>query len=86
MDPISSFVDNLQKMSSSSIVKNHIIATIPNCPKKSTCNGIKPYNYSISSHNKARVSPSSQELMELLTQEGTKHHRDNNMNVIWMIV
>ena len=48
-------------------------------------NGIKP-QILISSHNKVRVSPSSQELRKLLTHEGARHHNDINMNVKWMIV
>ena len=33
-----------------------------------------------------RVSPSSQELKELLVHRGTRHHGDNHMNGKWIII
>ena len=46
-------------------------------------NNNKQYIF-ISTYNSARVSPSPQEQMKLLTHEGTKHHHDCIMNVKWM--
>jgi hypothetical protein len=34
-DPVGSFVDNLQKGTEASIVKDSIVTTIPNCPNQS---------------------------------------------------
>jgi hypothetical protein len=35
VDPVGSFIDNLQKGSTASIVKDTIVTTIPNCPDQS---------------------------------------------------